>query len=425
MRIFPPSLRRALAGLVVFAAIPLAGAAAAAEIAGVTHAGKTVLRITGVIKAGDYDHFKSQMDAAPGADVLLSSDGGDTDEALDIGRLIRAKKSTTIVPTDKSCASACGLIWLAGTHRAIEGTGKVGFHATYFDDDAMDVSAEGNALVGAYLADLGYSDSFVIYASHAEPDDMRWLTPADSHYFGIDTDWRRPNPPNPNIIARRIVEFRLRNERLAGLLKDNYPRTYAQFVSDVYAGDMDGEPWLNALYHGANRIRLPLIDDRSLSTAVYETFNREYIDVVFVRFGELLLRHNDEKCYALFKEKHQPSSRLFADGPDELKLAYLDWFASALDAVVKSNGMPLKHVPITAADEAYGKRQLKKAWRHSFATLSSDERHRLLAAKPSAEKVLRCKLYLGTLRAALADQRLTRLLFQPDKLGTVAIDPPG
>ena len=111
-----------------------------------------------------------------------------------------------------------------------------------------------------------------------------------------------------------------------------------EFTSGMPLRTMDGKSWLNGLYHAANKIRLPLVDDRSLSTAVYETFNRQYIDVVYLRYGGMLISKHDEKCYTLFKEKHQPSQHLFADGPDDLKAAYLNWFADALEAVVKADG---------------------------------------------------------------------------------------
>lgn len=413
-------LPAALLGLALCTAAPQA-----AEVAGVTHAGRSVIRLTGEIKAGDYDLFQKQMDLTPGVDVELSSDGGQTEEALAIGRLIRLNKSTTIVPDGKSCASACGLIWLAGEKRVVAGSGEVGFHATYIDDDYMDVSPDGNALVGAYLAELGYGSAVIVYATRAEPNDMRWLTPADSQFLALAMEWRRPKPPNPNIVARKIVEYRLRNDRVAKLLKDNYQGAYDQYVSDAYAGDMQGQPWLEVLYHAANKLRLPLVDDRSLGTAIFQTYNRQYIDVIYVRFGGLLLSKNDETCYSLFKEVSRPSKYLFAGGPDDLQAAYLKWFGDALETVVKAAGKPLERKPITAADEAYGKRQLAKSWRKAFGQLSPVERHRLLHAKPAAEKVLRCKLYMGTLRAALHDPRLTRLLFQPRKFGSVAIDPPG
>jgi hypothetical protein len=74
------------------------------------------------------------------------------------------------------CASACGLIWLAGTL-------AIGFHAVYTQgenqqgqSEASLPSAQGNAMVGAYITRLGLPYAPVLCATKSAPNEMTWLT---------------------------------------------------------------------------------------------------------------------------------------------------------------------------------------------------------------------------------------------------------
>jgi hypothetical protein len=72
-------------------------------------------------------------------------------------------------------------VWLAGAHRYAEDDSHIGFHASYINKDgALLESGVGNALVGAYLNQLGLSQSVVVYVTSAPPKGMRWLTREDS-----------------------------------------------------------------------------------------------------------------------------------------------------------------------------------------------------------------------------------------------------
>lgn len=75
----------------------------------------------GAIKPGDSITFKSFIEQAPkGAyrNVFLASGGGFVVEAIEIGRLIREARLTTIVDAGKAvCASACTAIFMSGTNR--------------------------------------------------------------------------------------------------------------------------------------------------------------------------------------------------------------------------------------------------------------------------------------------------------------------
>lgn len=115
--------------------------------------------------------------------MLLKSNGGDLVTAIRIGEMVRARGFPTFV-TD-TCASACTLIWLAGSQRYMSSHAGIGFHQASRRDTG-EVSGTGNALVGSYLTRLGLSYNAVLYATSAPPDDIKWMTPADARYVGID-----------------------------------------------------------------------------------------------------------------------------------------------------------------------------------------------------------------------------------------------
>ena len=166
-------------------AVAISAPANAAEVAAME---RDIIAISGEIVKGDADKFAAIAVTAP-ADTLvtLSSGGGRIFESMMIGEAIRARHFATGIPNDATCASACGLIWLAGTPRYIGSTGRVGFHAAYIVNEGVaSETGNGNALVGAYLTKLGLSYEAIFYITSAGPDDMTWLHLADAKRIGID-----------------------------------------------------------------------------------------------------------------------------------------------------------------------------------------------------------------------------------------------
>jgi len=112
--------------------------------------------LNGPIKDGDDARFRDIAASAGKAVVLLNSEGGSVAPALEMGRTIRLKGLSTSVPPDTLCASACALIWLAGSPRFLNETSHIGFHASYtLTEGKPSESGVSNALVGAYLNQIG------------------------------------------------------------------------------------------------------------------------------------------------------------------------------------------------------------------------------------------------------------------------------
>ncbi len=161
--------------------------AVAAEIVLDRATDPAIVTVVGTLFHADGQKFTDAISGIGKAIVVFSSDGGSVIAGLSIGKAIRFRNFRTAVPDGVRCASACALAWLGGTNRYMSENARVGFHAAYIkSNDGVRESGAANALVGAYLGNLGLSDAAVLYISSTPPDDIQWLTMADARRFGID-----------------------------------------------------------------------------------------------------------------------------------------------------------------------------------------------------------------------------------------------
>lgn len=168
-------------------AVPFSVFAANIEVIPLEEDDEVVIAITGDIEPGDDDQFRKIAAAYSNAIVMLNSDGGTIAPAMDIGRTIKLRGYTTAVHNADSCASACALIWIAGTRRVVFEGGEVGFHASYLDTDGTKLETGlGNALVGHYLSQLGFGEKTVVFATLAPPDKILWLNSETASLSGIE-----------------------------------------------------------------------------------------------------------------------------------------------------------------------------------------------------------------------------------------------
>jgi predicted nucleic acid-binding Zn-ribbon protein len=130
----------------------------------------------GLFSAYAADAMAQKKDAL----VLLDSKGGVSWTGIRIGQIIRQHGFTTAVPDGATCSSACSLAWLGGRGRFIGQNARVGFHAARVVD-GKEVSAPGNAIIGAYLHEIGITDPRAItYITQSIPQAMTWLTINDA-----------------------------------------------------------------------------------------------------------------------------------------------------------------------------------------------------------------------------------------------------
>src|SRR5262245_46447079 len=130
-----------IAAAAMLASTVLPGRAAQIEVSGPP--GASAIAIVGTIETADAETFQEKTRTLTEALVLLNSNGGDVVAAIRVGEMVRARGFTTFV-TD-TCASACTLIWLAGSQRYMSRHAQIGFHQAS-KPNTGEVSGAGNAL---------------------------------------------------------------------------------------------------------------------------------------------------------------------------------------------------------------------------------------------------------------------------------------
>jgi len=180
--------------------------------------GSTLVVVEGKLEFGDIETFRAKVAALPagGTTVAFQSKGGRLLAGIRIGTVIRSKKFATVVPDAAECASACALAWLGGTRRFAGKDAKIGFHAAYvIREGAPTESGPGNAIVGAYLNQLGLSEKAILYVTQAVPTSMQWMTMQDAAEYGIAVAPLSPPPHSASAGAAASDYPKGSSERLA------------------------------------------------------------------------------------------------------------------------------------------------------------------------------------------------------------------
>lgn len=148
--------------------------------------GVSMIFVVGKIDRADGNQFKERTEGVGRAIVIMKSPGGHLEAAISIGAQIRIKQWATAVPKDMMCASACALAWLGGTRRYMAASSRIGFHAAYIiHGQQMRESGMANAIVGAYLNELGLPLDAIKFITSAAPDDIKWMTIREAILLGI------------------------------------------------------------------------------------------------------------------------------------------------------------------------------------------------------------------------------------------------
>jgi hypothetical protein len=162
--------------------------------------GRPALAIGGTIGAATASWLRERLDEAhlaAGDAVLLSSPGGNLDQAIIMGEIIRSRGLATAVGVaDGSgrirrsyCASACVLVYAGGKPRyGIEGS-VLGVHRFVTSSPGRDPVAETQRTAGmvlSYMTRMGVSSSVV--EAMSETRDVRWLGPREASVMNLITD---------------------------------------------------------------------------------------------------------------------------------------------------------------------------------------------------------------------------------------------
>lgn len=162
--------------------------------------GKPALAIRGTIGPAAASWLRKQIaeaHLAPGETVLLSSPGGDLDQAAIMGELIRTHGLATAVATADEqgrlrpayCASACVLVYAGGKPRyGVKGS-RLGVHrffTTHAVDDPVADTQRTAGLVLGYFTKMGVSSAVVEAMSQTR--NVRWLDPKEALAMNLITD---------------------------------------------------------------------------------------------------------------------------------------------------------------------------------------------------------------------------------------------
>jgi hypothetical protein len=149
--------------------------------------GSGLVVVEGDIELADIDVFRLKVHSLKTATVAFQSDGGSLLAGIRIGSMIRLKGLITVVPDGAQCASACAVAWLGGSRRYVGTGARIGFHAAYIQSSGQaSESGPGNAVLGAYLNQIGLSEDAIVYITQAAPASMKWMSLTEAGEHGID-----------------------------------------------------------------------------------------------------------------------------------------------------------------------------------------------------------------------------------------------
>lgn len=151
--------------------------------------GSVLIIATGEIFPGDDEKLHGVLGSMPAgtepSGITLSSPGGDLAEALLLATTIRNRELMTAV-TGQGCASACFLLFAAGTVRYV------------YDDAKVGAPGASPLPIASRSAELGVSAEILDKMARTPPSRVAWLTRADLESMGVLLrTTRTPNAPAP------------------------------------------------------------------------------------------------------------------------------------------------------------------------------------------------------------------------------------
>jgi len=251
--------------------------------------GSALVLLQGDIELDDIAQFWARAATLSKATIAFRSDGGSLLAGIRIGTLIREREFVTLVPDGARCASACAVAWLGGLQRLMGNGSKVGFHAAYVLKGHRTVeSGPGNAVLGAYLFQLGLSEDSIVYLTGADPDSITWLSLEQAVDHGIAVspapeETRAATLTSPVVNERNDLERRATDFVLALAARWSSPNEAAfRSLDELYAETVR--------YHGKSMPRQAVVTEKQRFAERWPersyTVRPESISVTCVKEGE-------------------------------------------------------------------------------------------------------------------------------------------
>jgi hypothetical protein len=171
-----------IALLILFNAPLVSGA----EIERHVTADETVaISIAGEIVEGDAEALRLEIQRAQSAnfsisEIQLNSIGGSLYEGTSLARVVCAASLNTSVAKRNICASACFLIFAAGSTKSVQNGARVGVHAaTTASGDNTQISIKATEAMGRIAKLLGVPSGIVERMVSTPASQMFWLNGAN------------------------------------------------------------------------------------------------------------------------------------------------------------------------------------------------------------------------------------------------------
>jgi hypothetical protein len=158
--------------------------------------GKVIVSLSGEISPGDSDTLKEHVRKANSDNLVVSlirldSPGGNILEGAKLVDIIRFGRIATSVVGTSKCASACFIVFAAGSEKFANYTASVGVHGAS-DENGQETEGSGAATVSmARIAkELGVPPGIIGKMVVTPPEQMVWLTPDELRSMSGNDDWK-------------------------------------------------------------------------------------------------------------------------------------------------------------------------------------------------------------------------------------------
>lgn len=182
-------MRHGIGVLSVALLVAIQPAAAATIRSFVSKEGKTIISINGEIVREDVATFKEAIRAANQSGKLVSgirlnSEGGNLGAGVEIAEIVRFAKAATVVANGATCASACFLIFAAGSEKFASHSAQIGVHGASESGRETINSGAATVSMARVSKELGVSETIIGKMVVTPPDQMVWLSPNDLRSIG-------------------------------------------------------------------------------------------------------------------------------------------------------------------------------------------------------------------------------------------------
>ncbi len=238
--------------------------------------GRLLLVAEGEIKEGDDKRLHDFVAALPIRLKLfavgLDSPGGNLREGVYLANSIRSTELPTIVSSHGMCASACFLMFAAGSTRMAAVNARIGVHSASSDGEDNTPAQAVTTLMARQAAEFGVPAAIIGKMVTTPPGDITWLTrqdlatmgttilPADSSNYTPGSELVPGSSTSPPASTQTLTVpghdrayMEGRNDRLA----------YEQWIAKLQGRFADGAHWwaANRSLAGASCQTAPDVSD--------------------------------------------------------------------------------------------------------------------------------------------------------------------